>query len=58
MAIAEILTTKRECYTIFENGYIRMEKGKYTPSRAPIHDVYPKPERPEPGPIDLVEHNI
>ena len=58
MAVAEILMTKKECYTIFENGYILMKKGKYTPTKAPIYDVYPKPEKPEPGPTDFVQRNI
>ena len=58
MAVAEILTTKKECFTVFENGCIHMTKGKFIPSRAPIHDVYPKPEKPELGPVDWVEHNI
>ena len=58
MAIAEILTTKKECFVIFENGRIHMTKGKYTPSKPNIYDVYPKPDKPEPGPIALVQHNI
>lgn len=58
MAVAEVLTTKKECFTIFEDGRIHMTKGKYTPSEAPIYDVYSKPKRPELGPVDLVERNI
>lgn len=58
MAIAEILKTKKECFIVFENGYIRMTKGKYTPSEAPIYDIYSKPPKPESGPIDLVVGNI
>ena len=58
MAVAEIVTTKKECYTIFENGYIHMERGKYVPTKAPLHDVYSRPKKPEAGLTDLVEHNI
>ena len=56
MAVAEILTTKKECYIIFENGRILMEKGKYAPTKALLHDVYSKPKKPEAGLIDLVEN--
>ena len=58
MAVAEIVTTKKECYTIFENGYIHMKRGKYAPTKAPLHDVYSRPKKPEAGLTDLVEHNI
>ena len=58
MAVAEILTTKKECFTIFENGHIIMSKGKFEPSKANIFDVQDKPKRPEEGPIELVAHNI
>ena len=58
MAIAEILTTRRERFTILENGHIIMSKGKFEPSKANIFDVQDKPKRPEEGPVDLVEHNI
>lgn len=58
MAIAEILTTKKECFTILENGRIIMSKGKFEPSKPNIFDVQDKPERPEEGPVDLVERNI
>ena len=58
MAVAEILTTKKECFTIFENGRISMSKGKFEPSKPYLVDVCAKPERPQEGPIDLVEYNI
>jgi hypothetical protein len=58
MAVAEILMTKKECYTLFEDGHILMKKGKYNPTQPSLHDVYSKPEKPKPSPIDLVEHNI
>jgi len=58
MAIAEILTTKKERFTIFEDGHIIMSKGKFEPSKANIFDIQDKPKRPEEGPVDLVEHNI
>lgn len=58
MAIAEILTTRRERFTILENGHIIMSKGKFEPSKANIFDIQDRPKRLEEGPVDLVEHNI
>ncbi len=58
MAIAEILTTKKERFTIFEDGHIVMSKGRFEPSKPNIFDIQDKPKRPEEGPVDLVEHNI
>lgn len=47
MAVAEILMTQKERFTIFEDGHIVMEKGTYTPSQAPIYDVFPMPHKKE-----------
>ena len=58
MAIAEILSTKKECFTILENGHIIMSEGKFEPSKPTFFDIQDKPQRPEEGLIDLVEHNI
>lgn len=58
MAIAEILTTKTECFTVFENGHIIMSKGKFEPSKPNIFDIQDKPKRPKEGSFDFVEHNI
>ena len=58
MAVSEILMTKKECFTIFEDGHIIMQKGKYTPTKAPLHDVHPMPKEPEKGAFDVVQRNI
>ena len=58
MAVSEILMTKKECFTIFEDGHILMEKGKYTPTKAPLHDVHPMSKKPEQRVFDAVQDNI
>ena len=46
MAIAEVVSTKRERFTILENGRVIREKGKFEPT-AHEFDVYKRPILPE-----------
>ena len=54
MAVAEIITTKTECFKILENGCIIRTKGKFEPTKYE-YDVYEKPEFPKvPGDSQVI----
>lgn len=61
MAVAEIIYTKNECFTIMDNGYImfrKRQKGeKFEPTK-PLFIPRQKPVRPEPSNNVIEDHNI
>lgn len=58
MAVKEIIFTKKECFTILENGNIIRQVGKYEPSQCRFVPTRFEPPRPEESGVDLVQHNI
>ena len=46
MKIIEQIYTKKECFTVYEDGHITCEKGKFEPTKPFLKDIIPLPQKP------------
>lgn len=58
MAVKEQIHTKRDCYTVMEDGQIIHTRGKFTPDKPVFHGLIELPERPKTSGGYYVQFNI
>ena len=58
MKVIEVIYTKKEAYTIFEDGTITRKKGNFKPTEPTLKDEFPIPPKPALSNIDMVATNI
>ena len=43
----QVVTSKKERFTVYDDGRVEREKGKFKPDEPVLRDVYPYPEKPK-----------
>lgn len=58
MKIIEQIYTKKECFTVYENGHITREKGQFKPTEPQLKDIIEYPPKPELSKYDMISTGI
>ncbi len=54
MKVIEKIYTKKEAFTIYEDGHITCEKGQFTPTEPQLKDLIEYPQKPELSKYDMI----
>ena len=58
MKVVDVIYTKTEAFTIFDNGTITRRKGRFEPTKPSGAGLHPLPEKPKPSDYDMVAYNL